>query len=1386
MSEAQRSLKGSPPQVSLEADGLGGSFLPAVSTWFADRLGEPTPPQRRAWPAIARGEHVLVAAPTGSGKTLAALLSALNELLAMGDALPDETRVLYVSPLRALSNDIQKNLQQPLAEMRERDASLPDVRVLVRTGDTPPGERQKMSRRPPHVLVTTPESLYVLLTSDGGRRLLGTVRSVIVDEIHAVVGDKRGAHLALSLARLEELFKATNAQALQRIGLSATQKPLGEISAFLTGKEQAATIIDEGHLRPIELTVEIPPSPLETVCSHETWGEIHRRIAELVAQHRSTLIFANTRKVCERTARELTRIFEAEDSTLAVSGKAITSHHSSLSKDRRLNAEQRLKAGELRALVATASLELGIDIGDVDLVIQIGSTRRIATLLQRVGRSGHSLDRTPKGVIFPVSIDELAETAALTKAVRDGTLDRTPQPVAPLDVLAQQIVAECVHAPWDEDALFAMVRRAWPYRDLKRERFDATIALHTTEAAGGRLGLLHRDSTAGTLRATRRARLSALTSGGAIPDRADYRVVLEPDGLVVGSVDEDFAVESSSGDVFQLGNMSWRLLRMQPGTLFVADAQGAPPTLPFWFGEAPARTLELSATLGEVRTSGTDPAWLISACGLSAEVAGVLARYLNDAREALGATPTQGRIVLERFFDDSGGSQLVVHSLFGGRINRAFGLALRKRFCRHFGFELQAAANEDAVLISLGPMHSFPLEEVLTYVSSQSARKVLTQALLDSPMFQTRWRWNVSRALLAPRAPGGKRLPPPIQRMRADDLLAAAFPDAVACGENLPPGDLEIPEGHPMVDQTIEDCLSEAMDIEGLETLLAGLEQGTIESHCVDTAAPSPFARGALAIGPYGFLDDAGLEERRVQAVRTGRAKDSRNADALGVLDPDAVARVCEEAWPDPRDAEELHEALTWMGYVTEAEAARWNEGLAWLSELRAAGRVERKVHGEGHRWFASEASRELLDVLRGRLEAVGPVLAAEEEAGPYAALENEGVALRVTISREGREVQAWCHRRLLARIQRYTLEGRRSRIRPIPTGAFRRFLAGWQGVTEEQRRVGPAGLLRTIEQLAGWEAAAPLWESHLFPARVRDYKSEWLDDLGYSGQISWGRLWGSSTLPVRSAPMSFFPRAESGLWQSLAGPADVEACSWPARSVHAALLERGALFPADLTSLRGLLPSDAERGIDELVGAGLATSDAFAAVRPHLRAPSKRPTPGRPGSFGNALGAGLMGGGRWSLFRTEPAAPSNSEVASDALAEQVARHLLRRYGVLFRALLERERLPARWRDLARALRLMELRGDVHGGRFVDGYAGEQFADPAAVRALRDAGRAHAELDAAEWPEPLDLHRADPLALDSVLVPGGASGILGAGIKADAGLTQSERSTPAASEPRSG
>ena len=919
-------------------------FHPAVRNWFAKQFAAPTEPQLKAWPSIREGRHTLIAAPTGSGKTLAAFLAAIDSLVtqASENSLPETTQVVYVSPLKALSNDIQRNLQIPLEGIQRELQSLHlgevKIRTLVRTGDTPAAERTAMLRQPPHILVTTPESLYILLTSQGGRRLLGSAQTLIIDEIHALVSDKRGSHLSLSVERLQALV----GHELLRIGLSATQRPIEEVARYLVGSAGISkqgvvdcNIIDSGHARRLNLAIEVPPSPLEAVMSNEVWQEVYDRLAQLIREHRTTLVFSNTRRMAERVARHLGE---------RLGGEYISTHHGSIAKQQRLAVEQQLKTGGLRALVATASLELGIDIGSVDLVCQLGSTRSIATLLQRVGRSGHTLGGFPKGRLFPLSRDQLVECTALLDSIRRGELDALTIPQNSLDILAQQMVAAAASQDWTEEELYALVRGAYPYRSLPRADFDAVLRMLAegySTRRGRRHGYLHHDTINHRVRGRRGARLASITSGGAIPDTADYDVILDPEGSFIGTVNEDFAIESMAGDIFQLGNSSWRIIRVEPSKVRVEDAKGQPPSIPFWVGEAPSRSAELSAAVSRLRmdiTGRLDEAlppdgregtaglehqsaalnWLVEEIGISPAAAEQLVNYLGAARIALGVMPSQETIVLERFFDESGGMQLVIHSLFGSRVNRAWGLALRKRFCRKFNFELQAAATEDAIILSLGHAHSFPLDDVFNYLRSETVRPLLTQALLDAPMFNIRWRWDATRALAVLRWRGGKKVPPQLQRMNSEDLLAAVFPDQVACAENLV-GEREIPD-HPLVSQTVRDCLEEAMNIEGFESLLRAMERGEKRLVARDLREPSPLAGEILTARPYAFLDDAPLEERRTQAVYSRRWLDPKDAADLGSLDPAAIGQVRAEAWPQVQNADELHEALLQLGFLTEEE----------------------------------------------------------------------------------------------------------------------------------------------------------------------------------------------------------------------------------------------------------------------------------------------------------------------------------------------------------------------------------------------------------------------------------------------------------------------------------
>src|ERR1044072_7480435 len=952
-------------------------FHPAGARWFSRSFPAATDPQLRAWPEIKKHRHTLIAAPTGSGKTLAAFLSAIDDLVRLGleGKLDDSTHVIYVSPLKALSNDVQRNLQVPLEGIQEELKALGlaevNTRTLVRTGDTPQSERTAMTKRPPHIVVTTPESLYILLTSEGGRRMLGTARTLILDEIHAVVGDKRGSHLALSIERLQQLVSQNGS--LVRIGLSATQRPIEEVARFLVGTENLhatnvpdCTIIDSGHARKLDIAIELPESPLQAVMSGEVWDEVYDRLTQLIRQHHTTLIFVNTRRLAERVARHLGERIGEEN---------IAAHHGSLAREQRLVAEQRLKSGELSALIATASLELGIDIGDVNLVCQLGSTRSIASFLQRVGRSNHTVAGFPKGRVFPLSRDELVECTAIIDSVRRGELDRLEIPEKPLDILAQQIVAAVAAEEWSEDDLFRTVRRAYPFRNLERQQFDAIVRMLAegfTTKRGRRSTYLHHDAVNQRLRGRRGARLAAITSGGAIPDTADYAVVLEPNDLVIGSVNEDFAIESLQGDIFQLGNTSWRVLRVEQGKVRVEDAHGQPPSIPFWLGEAPARTHELSVSVSRLREevgarvnadedgSGVnlEPAlkWLTDEVGISQTAAEQIVDYLAGAKIVLGVMPSQENLVLERFFDDSGSMQLVLHAPFGSRLNRAWGLALRKRFCRKFNFELQAAATEDAIVLSLGPTHSFPLDDVFHYLNSKGVRQLLCQALLDAPMWNIRWRWNVTRALAVLRRRGGKKIPPQLQRMDAEDLLTAIFPDQVACAENLTAGEREIPT-HPLVEQTVKDCLEEAMDIDGLEHLLTSIERNEKNLFARDVIEASPLSQEILNARPYAYLDDAPLEERRTRAVFQRRWLDPETAADMGKLDQAAIDRVRSEVWPEPRNANELHDALVELGFLTQEEGAGWQEFFAELNADRRAAVMIACTPAAPHKklWVAAE-----------------------------------------------------------------------------------------------------------------------------------------------------------------------------------------------------------------------------------------------------------------------------------------------------------------------------------------------------------------------------------------------------------------------------------------------
>ncbi|HWP94181.1 MAG TPA: DEAD/DEAH box helicase [Gammaproteobacteria bacterium] len=1421
------------------------SFDPVTAAWFRRRFEAPTPVQARAWPAIAAGGHALIAAPTGSGKTLAALLWSIDALVREGRerGLPDETRVLYVSPLRALSNDVQKNLVIPLEGIREELAArqLPDVeiRAWVRTGDTPAGERERMRRKPPHILVTTPESLYILLTSDGGRRMLATVRTVIVDEIHALAPNKRGAHLALSLERLTALAVRPPV----RIGLSATQHPLEDVARFLVGdRPDGCAIVDEGYSRERDLALELPRSPLAPVMANEVWAEIYDRLAELIRAHRTTLVFVNTRRHAERVARHLAERLGEE---------SVTAHHGSLARAHRLAAEQRLKRGELKALVATASLELGIDIGEVDLVCQLGTPRAIGTFLQRVGRSGHAVGALPKGRLFPLTRDDLVECVALLDAVRRGELDRLRIAGPALDVLAQQIVAEVACGEQDEQVLYDTFRRAWPYHALTRASFEDVVRMLAegfTTRRGRRGAWLHHDAVHGKLRARRGAKLVAVTNGGAIPDQFEYEVVLAPEGARVGTLNEDFAFESIPGDVFQLGNTSYRILKIEQGKVYVEDARGMPPNMPFWLGEAPGRSDELSAAVARLRAAlderlaqGTAAAreWAEHELALAPEAAVQLVEYLAAARLALGALPTQTRVIFERFFDEAGDQHLVIHSPFGSRLNRAWGLALRKRFCRAFNFELQAAALEDTIVLSLGPTHSFALEDVARWLHPASARHVLVQALLAAPMFGTRWRWNATVSLAVQRNRNGRRVPAQFQRSDSEDLLALVFPEQLACAENLA-GEIEVPD-HPLVEQTITDCLHEAMDVAGFERLMARLQAGEIEVLARDLAGPSPLAQEILSARPYAFLDDTPAEERRTLAVRTRGTNELADAAALATLDPAAIARVRAEAWPDARNADELHDALVVLGFLTAEEGGRGplaevgseagsadaagavagaqpmpSDWRSFFAELCAAARATEVALPQGQRlWVAAERLEEVLTVcpaavptpdivpvrnpdgppvrdealrelVRSRLEGLGP-MTAEALAAPLGlavadveaallALQHEGFVMQGRYTPDARSDAGsaeqdmqhppveWCERRLLARINHYTVRKLRAEIEPVSAVDYLRFLIGWHRL-DARRSQGEAALDDALARLEGFPVPAAAWEREILPARVAGYLPLMLDRLCATGRLTWARFArpkpprdaaaGRHAAPVRATPIVLAARGNLAYWRRFA-PAEYDDVRLGAEAerVREALRQHGASFFNDLVEATGLLRSQVEAALAELVAQGLVTCDTFAGLRALTAAPERwrRGASVRDRYRQRRLaGFDVDEAGRWSLVRARVAA-IDSDTRDTAFDDEALWHiagvLLRRWGIVFRRLLEREPALPPWRDLLYVYRRMEARGEVRGGRFVQGFSGEQFAHPDAVGALRAVRRAERQ------GELVSVSAVDPLNLLGIVTPG--------------------------------
>jgi ATP-dependent Lhr-like helicase len=1422
-------------------------FHPLVWRWFSERFSQPTAPQEIGWRHICARRNTLIAAPTGSGKTLAAFLWSIDNLFrqAVERRLEDRTHVIYISPLKALGNDIEKNLREPLAGILASTEAggleMPEIRVAVRSGDTPAKERQWMLRKPPHILITTPESLYILLTAERSRRILRQAETVIVDEIHAVADSKRGSHLALSLERLDAL----TGRPLQRIGLSATQRPIEEIARFLVGTERIredgtpdCVIVDMGHRRRLDLSIEIPEQELGPIATQAVWSDIYDRITAQVKAHRTTLVFVNTRRLVERVAHQLTsRLGEGK----------VGAHHGSLSRKSRLEVEEGLKSGALPVVVATASLELGIDIGQVDLVCHIGSPRTLATLFQRVGRSGHALGAIPKGIFYPLTRDDLVECAAGIRAVRSGHLDRLTIPEKALDIMAQQMVAavasltlpaaggddirEAVNSGIGEEELFSLIKKAYPYRNLEQGDFEQVLDMLSegiSSRTGRRSAYIHRDRVHGRLRARRGARLSAITNGGAIPDTADYDVIEFPDETFLGKVNEDFAIESLAGDIFLLGNKSWRIRRVGSGKVWVEDAQGLPPSIPFWLGEAPGRTAEFSAAVSELRheiaARQYDPStalrWLVDEANLAEEAGKQLLAYIKETRTLLGCVPTTERVVAERFFDEAGGMQLVLHAPFGGRINRAWGLALRKCFCVTFDYEIQAAATDDGIVLSLGERHSFPLDEVFSWLRPSTLEKNLTQAVLASPMFTNRWRWNATRSLALQRYSGGRKVPVALQRIRGEELLAAVFPAQVMCQDNRS-GPIEVPD-HPLVNETIHDCLQEAMDLNGLKEIIGRIERGKTKTVAVETPVPSPMAHEILNANPYAFLDDAPLEERRARAVALRRTSPDLG-QTIGALSQEAIQEVRAQVWPEIRDADELHDFLLNVCVLPLEKAKDWLSFAESLmgSERATIGRIQSESDGseiqtyiaaERLEWVRAVFSAITLDpeivallgkpnsliseevalgkILRGWMEVLGPIyardvalmlgLSLEKVKTGLLALEADGVVLRgrFTPNRDAEQEAEWCERSLLARIHRLTLGQLRREIEPVSPADFVQFLFCWQHVEPETQLKGQRGILEVIGQLQGLELPAPAWEQRVLPARICDYDPADLEQLCLGGMISWGRLKNVEN-PVdfeeekfanlkkdagtfskkrterrrglsRVAPIAFVLREDLSYFvEPLKDSMEAASkLSVSAREVAGYLERCGASFLTDIARGTGLLKTRTEGALWELVAHGLVTGDGIAGLRVLLLPEAKRR--GRRGRLrvvsGSRAAERLIPAGRWSLWGSggDRAGAAKSEKTNDYLARQ----LLRRYGVVMRELIVRETRMPPWRTLLEIYRRLEARGEIRGGRFIRGFAGEQFALPEAIDILRSVRRSQPQSEA------VMISSADPLNLVGILTPG--------------------------------
>ncbi|MGQ0642777.1 MAG: DEAD/DEAH box helicase [Gemmatimonadaceae bacterium] len=1392
---------------SSQIDPALAPFHRIIGSWFAESLGTPSEPQRQGWPVIATGSHTLILAPTGSGKTLAAFLWELNALITEGleGPLANAVHLLYVSPLKALNNDIQRNLTLPLTQLKSRfqaqGEKFPEIRVDVRTGDTPQSARSRMIRKAPHILITTPESLHIMLTTLRGRGMFSGVRAVIVDEIHAIAGSKRGAHLALTLERLEHLVD----RPVQRIALSATQRPLDEVARFLGGGDVSAgtwsprpvSIVDCGLVRRAQLRIVSPVEDLRHV-GESVWPAIFEQIAQHLQQARTTLVFCNNRAHAEKIATRVN----------ALAGSEVAhAYHGALSRERRLHLEQRLKAGDLRALTTTSALELGIDIGSVDLVIQIQSPKRVTSALQRVGRAGHSLGAVSRGIFLPTHLDDALETLAITAAAREGDVEPTQVPQNPLDVLAQIVVATVAADPWHADDLFVLVRRAYPFHRLTRAAFDEVLAMlsgkYSPELTAELAPRILWDRTTGRLEALRGSRQTAIVSGGTIPDRGHYAVLLG-DRTRIGELDEEFVLESRVGDVFLLGSTTWRFSAIEHDRVIVTPAPGAPARMPFWKGEYMARSAHVTARIGALRRTfaeldSDDQAAveaLATLLGCDAGLVSALSGYMREQRAVAGVVPDDRTLLLESFRDETGAAYLILHSPYGGRVNAPFAMALSARLRARFPtIQQQVQTTDDGVLIRLGDFASDPPTDVAFALPSAEAEQSVLREVGGSPLFGAHFRMSAGRALLLPRARPGKRMPLWLQRLKALDLLDIVREHA----------------SFPILLETYREVLNDSFDVPAFRQLLDTIERGGVRLRTAALSQSSPFARSArfVFVMDWLYVDDTPHAERRVAELSLDT---TLLRDLLGAapVEDDTYAALLElvaerrgtAARFQARDNNELLLLLGRAGDLTRAEIdARLTveaRHAAVVEDLIAAGHLAvvriptasgrelrytlpelapeyRAAFARKGRIAARERAMHAALIVRRFLATAAPVSVDElrqryalprlwvERVLSDAEAKGDFVQGRFPPGDESR----WCARRLFERARRRALAKARRAVQPVPLPAFVAFLQRWQHIDTRDNLESAEGCETIVRQLAGAPLPPESLDREILAPRLVHYDPTCLTRMSSTGELVWsgvGRVRKESGM-LALAAVRLVQRGQEDVWLTPAAGYE-DALGDNARSVLAALRTAGARFLADLQRDTKLTGHALREALREMVAAGLVTADGFDAlrevarlrplhVRDRVRADptrwlpadferqspigQRRPNVARLPRWQRPDRPGRADGwaGRWAALSVPNEPPPPRSEAETAAAQLVAQAWLDRYGIVARDIHRREQPNVPWRAVYEHLRAMELRGVIRRGYFVQGLSGAQFALADAVERLRGVA---AEVD----PSAVCMNARDP------------------------------------------